>query len=42
MALGIFHRIAFDKEFETYSNSLKAIISIFIAAKYEEIAIPKI
>jgi hypothetical protein len=35
MALSIFHRIAFDKEFNNYNNALKAIVSIFIAAKYE-------
>lgn len=41
LAFSIYHRVAFSPEFQKHSLSLQAIASLFVAAKYEEIAVPK-
>lgn len=42
LAFSIYHRVAFAAEFQKHSMALQAIASLFVAAKYEEIAIPKV
>jgi hypothetical protein len=42
LAFSLYHRVAFAPEFAKHSLTLQAVASLFVAAKYEEIAIPKV
>lgn len=42
LAFTLYHRVAFAQEFVHLPFSLQAVASLFVAAKYEEIAIPRV
>lgn len=42
LAFTLYHRVAFAQEFSHLPLSLQAVASLFVAAKYEEIAIPRV